>query len=134
MLDSEIKVLNDLKGFRSAPDIDAGQSINLLKELCSFVQVSDWFTIGIMSPSANQAILTLKEIEKYFHWTEMKVIERPKEDGPVFLKANQKTGDVYVRVEYGLGEGILISCQHNDEKENADTFGPFPLDFFKLKK
>ena len=63
----------------------------------------------------------------------MKIAEKPIEDGPVFLKANQKTGDIYVRIEYGLGEGILLSCQHNEEGRDADTIGPFPLDFFKDK-
>ncbi|MFL0732696.1 MAG: DUF1824 family protein [Prochlorococcus sp.] len=38
-----------------------------------------------------------------------------------------------MRIEYGLGEGVLISCQHNNEEKEADTLGPFPLDFFKIK-
>ena len=47
------------------------------------------------------------------------------------LKANQKTGNVFVRSENGLGEGILITCQYDENIEESNTFGPFPLDFFK---
>ena len=59
-----------------------------------------------------------------------KIKENPNKDGPVFLKANQKTGDIHIRIEYGLGEGILLSCQQEEEKKNTSTFGPFPLNFF----
>ena len=52
-------------------------------------------------------------------------------DGGVFLKANQKTGNVFVRSEDGLGEGILITCQHDEDVKESNTFGPLPLDFFK---
>ena len=48
----------------------------------------------------------------------------------VFMKGNQKTGDVYIRSEYGLGEGILLTCQYNDLNRNSITYGPFPLSFF----
>ena len=51
-------------------------------------------------------------------------------DGSVFLKANQKTGNVFVRSENGLGEGILITCQYEENSSKANTFGPLPLDFF----
>ena len=51
-------------------------------------------------------------------------------DGRVFLKGNQKTGNVFIRSENGLGEGILITCQYDKDSEESNTFGPFPLDFF----
>ena len=51
-------------------------------------------------------------------------------DGGVFLKANQKTGNVFVRSENGLGEGILITSQYEEDAKESDTFGPLPLDFF----
>ena len=51
-------------------------------------------------------------------------------DGGVFLKANQKTGNVFVRSENGLGEGILITCQYDEDTKESNTFGPLPLDFF----
>ena len=50
--------------------------------------------------------------------------------GSVFLKANQKTGNVLIRSENGLGEGILITCQYDNNASEANTFGPLPLDFF----
>ena len=85
-----------------------------------------------MAPSSNRAILILKEIESHFHWPEMKVATKANGEGPVFLKANQNTGDVHVRIEHGLGEGIILSCQHNENQKDTETFGPFPLDFFKI--
>ena len=51
-------------------------------------------------------------------------------DGSVFLKGNQKTGNVYMRSENGLGEGILITCQYEKDSSESFTFGPLPLDFF----
>ena len=47
-----------------------------------------------------------------------------------FLKANQKTSNVFVRSENGLGEGILITCQYDEGAKESNTFGPMPLDFF----
>ena len=133
MLDSEINTLKDLKVLRSAPVLDSDQSKALLKELSGYIDNADWCTIGIMAPSTNLAIFVLKEMESRFNWVSMIVVDKPTEDGPVFLKANQRTGAINIRIEYGLGEGILISCQHDEEQENADTFGPLPLNFFKTK-
>jgi len=48
----------------------------------------------------------------------------------VFLKANQKTSNVFIRSENGLGEGILITCQYEEGAKESNTFGPLPLDFF----
>ncbi|WP_320667520.1 DUF1824 family protein [Prochlorococcus sp. MIT 1307] len=133
MLDSEIKSIEDLKNFRSAPILDENQSKILLDELSNYMQDVDWFTIGIMAPSSKLALYLIKEMEKKFNWPSMKLATPLEEEGPVFLKANQKTGDINVRIEYGLGEGILLGCQHNEEQKQTDTFGPFPLDFFKIK-
>ena len=133
MVDSEINSLNDLKNFRSAPILNKEQSTTLSKQLSDYMDKADWFTIGIMAPSSRLAILILKEMENRFNWSALNIVEKPVKDGPVFLKANQKTGDVYVRIEYGLGEGILLSCQHNTEGKEANTLGPLPLDFFKTK-
>ena len=49
------------------------------------------------------------------------------------MKGNQKTGEVYIRSEYGLGEGILLTCQYDDPTRNSLTYGPFPLSFFVIK-
>lgn len=133
MTELVIKSLKDLNGHRSAPSLDSTQSKHLLDQLCAYIGDADWFTVGIMAPSSSLAIFVLREMESRFNWTAMNVVDKPTEDGPVFLKANQKTGDIHVRIEYGLGEGVLISCQHNNEEKEADTLGPFPLDFFKIK-
>ncbi|WP_269623390.1 DUF1824 family protein [Prochlorococcus marinus] len=131
MNEPEIQTLNDLEKLRSAPNLSHNQKKALHKELNEYIADADWFTIGIMASSSNLAILTLKEMENHFNWLAMKVVEKPQKNGPVFLKANQKTGDIYIRIEYGLGEGILLSCQHNDQLKSTQTLGPLPLNFFK---
>ena len=60
----------------------------------------------------------------------MKLAATPKQDGPVYLKANQKTGDIHIRVENGLGEGILLGCHYSNDEQNVDVIGPLPLNFF----
>ena len=133
MDDSAISTLKDLNNLRSAPDLDATQSKQLLDQLCASMDDADWFTVGIMAPSSSLAIFVLRQMESLFNWSAMNVVDKPTEDGPVFLKANQKTGDIHVRIEHGLGEGVLLSCQHDNEEKEADTLGPFPLDLFKIK-
>ena len=131
MNDSEINSLHDLRKIRTAPMLNKIQEKKLLKELISYTDDADWFTVGIMATSSRQAIDVLKEMESFFSWSAMKVVNTPKEDGPVFLKANQKTGSIHIRIEYGLGEGVLLGCQYNDELKNTETLGPLPLDLFK---
>ncbi len=133
MLNSKIHSLNDLNNFRSAPELNQGQSRDLKRELQIYTEKADWFTIGIMAPSSSIAIKILRQVEAYYSWQAMKVVKEPSQNGPVFLKANQTTGDIYVRIEHGLGEGILISCQHNEEQKETYTFGPFPLNFFNIE-
>tara|TARA_Y100001968_G_C19328570_1_gene703076 strand:- start:681 stop:1088 length:408 start_codon:yes stop_codon:yes gene_type:complete len=133
MNDSEINSLSDLRSIRTAPLLGELQKKNLLIEVNSYIKNADWFTIGIMAPSSSQAILVLKEMESYFCWPTMKVTSQPNEKGPVFLKANQKTGGIHIRIEFGLGEGVLIGCQYNNDKKDADTIGPLPLNLFKSK-
>ena len=60
----------------------------------------------------------------------MTVVASTEEEGPVFLKANQQGGLIRIRIEHGLGEGILISGHGNDENTPSTTWGPLPLDFF----
>ena len=127
---SSIKSLRDLCHFRSAPILEVHQTNSLQRELLDQMDHADWFTVGIMSFSAESAISVLRGIESLFAWTPMQIINETLEKGPVFLKANQKTGKGYLRIEYGLGEGILLSCQRDDPSLDSQTFGPFPLDFF----
>ena len=131
MIDSEITSLNDLRMNRSAPELDSSQEQILKKELFECMEKADWFTVGIMSPNYKLAINILKEMESQFNWPPMKVASHPNDEGPVFLKANQRTGVFHARIEYGLGEGILLSCQYNLENKDAETLGPLPLDFFR---
>ena len=130
MISYNIKSLKDLKILRTAPILDINQTRILREELERNMNMADWFTVGIMASSESKAIKTLRNIEVYFAWETMKLASTENRDGPVFLKANQNTGDVHIRIEYGLGEGILLGCQNNQFAQQADTFGPFPLDFF----
>jgi len=126
----DICKLEDLDKLRSAPKLNKKQSKKLLNQLIHLIHKSDWITIGIMSPTLKRGINAVRRIEEKFKYDEMKCITLPISDGPIFLKANQKTGEIHARVEFGLGEGILISCQNYENSLNSKTIGPFPLDFF----
>ena len=126
----DICKLEDLDKFRSAPKLTKKQSNKLLNQLIHLIHKSDWITIGIMSPTLKRGINAVRRIEEKFKYDEMKCITLPSSDGPIFLKANQKTGEIHARVEFGLGEGILITCQNYENSLTSKTIGPFPLDFF----
>ena len=126
----DIIKLEDLDKFRSAPKLNKKQSKTLLNQVTLHINKSDWITIGVMSPSLKRGIDAVRRIEKKFEYDEMQCITLPSSDGPIFLKANQKTGEIHARVEFGLGEGILISCQNYENSLTSKTIGPFPLDFF----
>ena len=126
----DICKLDDLDKLRSAPKLNKEQSKKLLNQVIQLIHKSDWITIGVMSPTLKRGINAIRKIEEKFEYDEMKCITLPSSEGPVFLKANQKTGEIHARVEFGLGEGILISCQNYENSSNSKTFGPFPLDFF----
>jgi len=125
----DIHKLEDLDNLRSAPKLNKDQSEILFKELSQIIVKSDWITIGVMSPSLRKGINAIRRIEKKFKYNEMKCITLPSTEGPIFLKANQKTGEIHARIEFGLGEGILISCQNYNNSLMSKTVGPFPLDF-----
>ena len=125
-----IKSLNDLDRLRSAPVLTGEEHKNLMNQLVYQMNSADWFTLGIMTCSEEKSILIIREIEKFFNWQSMKIASKPNTKGPVFLKANQKTGDIHIRKELGLGEGILITCQKNNQDAKSSTFGPLPLNFF----
>ena len=83
-----------------------------------------------MAPSDNRAIEALRSISEKYSSFKFGNLGSLHADGGVFLKANQKTGNVFVRSENGLGEGILITCQYEEDAKESNTFGPLPLDFF----
>ena len=127
----EINKLVDLNNLRSAPQLSNFQEKKLLEELEANILKTDWLTIGIMAPRDNRAIESLQSISKKYSSIKFGNLGSLRADGGVFLKANQKTGNVFIRSENGLGEGILITCQYDEEAIPSDTFGPLPLDFFK---
>ena len=126
----EIIKLVDLNNLRTAPQLSNRQEKKLLEELEANIFNADWITIGIMAPSDNKAIGALQSISKKYSSIKFGNLGSLHADGGVFLKANQKTGNVFVRSENGLGEGILITCQYDEGSQESNTFGPLPLDFF----
>jgi hypothetical protein len=127
----EINNLFDLNGLRSAPQLSKKQIKKLKEELEVNIFNSDFITIGIMATSDFDAIESLKSISKKYTSIKFLELDSLNAKGSVFLKANQKTGNVFIRSESGLGEGILLTCQSNGDYIESNTFGPLPLDFFK---
>ena len=126
----EIKELVDLTNLRTAPKLSNMQVKKLLGELEANIVNADWITIGIMAPRDSKAIQVLQSISKKYSKIKFGNLDSLKADGSVFLKGNQKTGNVFIRSENGLGEGILITCQYEANSEESNTFGPLPLDSF----
>ena len=126
----KINKLVDLNNLRTAPQLSDSQEKKLSEELELNILNTDWITIGIMAPSDNRAVEALQSISKKYPSIKFGNLGTLHADGGVFLKANQKTGNVFVRSENGLGEGILITCQYDEDAKESNTFGPFPLDFF----
>ena len=126
----EINKFVDLNNLRTAPKLSNSQVKKLLEELEANILNTDWITIGIMAPCDIRAIEALQSISKKYSSIKFGNLDSLHADGSVFLKGNQKTGNVFVRSENGLGEGILITCQYDEDSEESNTFGPLPLDFF----
>ena len=127
----EINNLFDLNSLRKAPQLTKKTKKKLILELETNINNADWLTIGIMAPCDNRAIESLQSISKKYASIKFENLDLLHADGCVFLKANQKTSNVFVRSENGLGEGILITCQYDEGSKESNTFGPLPLDFFK---
>ena len=126
----EIRSLKDLDKLRTAPILQKYQCESLLEELNSKIKICDWLTIGIMAPSDHEAKDALKSLIKKYAFNNFMNFDTLNADGSIFLKANQKTGEVYIRSENGLGVGILLTCQYDDKSRDSTTYGPFPLTFF----
>ncbi len=127
----EINKLVDLNSLRTAPKLKNIKVKKLLEELEENIFHADWITIGIMAPSDTRAIDALQSISKKYPSIKFRNLEPLHACGSVFLKGNQKTGNVFIRSENDLGEGILITCQYDKDAQKSNTFGPLPLDFFK---
>ena len=126
----EINKLVDLNTFRVAPKLNNSQIKKLFGELESNISKADRMTIGIMAPSDIKAVEALQSISKKYSSIKFGNLDSLSANGSVFLKANQKTSNVFIRSENGLGEGILITCQYDENASESNTFGPLPLDFF----
>jgi len=126
----QINELVDLNKYKTAPVLDFSQSQKLSRELDTKIYDSDWLTIGVMAKSDVEAKIALKTIIQKYPFMYFKNFEDLNAMGNVFMKGNQKTGEVYIRSENGLGEGILLTCQYDNPTQNSITYGPFPLNFF----
>ena len=126
----DINYLVDLNSLRSAPYLSKSQRKRFSKEIESNIFNADWITIGIMASHDYKALEALQSISKKYSSIKFSGYDFLRANGSVFLKGNQKTGNVYIRSENGLGEGILLTCQHEIDLTESSTFGPLPLDFF----
>ena len=126
----EINNLVDLNRLRTSPNLSKIQIKKLLGELETKIFAADWITVGIMASNDYEAIVALQSISKKYSSIKFKDLDSLNADGSVFLKGNQKTGNVFIRSENGLGEGILLTCQYEEGSAESFTYGPFPLDFF----
>ena len=126
----EINSLFDLESLRSAPQLSKRQMKKLFEELETNILNADWITIGIMAPTDVDAVAALTSISNKYPSIKFRDLNSIHANGNVFLKGNQKTGNVFIRSENGLGEGILLTCQYDEDSKVSNTFGPLPLDFF----
>ena len=126
----KINELADLNLLRSAPFLNKAESLRIRNQINKKILNSDWITIGIMAKSDEEAKEALNSIIRKYDYKSFKIFDHISAKGNVFLKANQKTGEIYIRSENGLGEGILLTCQYDDLLTNSQTYGPFPLNFF----
>ena len=126
--------LRALCGLRSAPALDGAARASLRAELEPLLARCEWFTIGVMAPSATSAVATLRAAEQALAWPALELDPAGEAletiEGPVFLKGNQNTGRFLVRREGGLGDGILITGHSPADPDAEDTWGPLPLDLF----
>lgn len=134
--------LRSLCGLRTAPSLQVGERRQLRAALTQALAGCEWFTLGVMAPSAGAAVAALRTCERALGWPALQeqrlAIETVDDhdtaaadpEGPVFLKGNQRTGSYLLRPESGLGEGILITGHNPADPSREDTWGPLPLDLF----
>jgi hypothetical protein len=141
-LPSAADPLRALRGLRSAPSLEACERQRLRAALAQSLAGCEWFTLGVMAPSAQAAVAALRTCEHALGWPALQeqplAIESVEDhdtgaadpQGAVFLKGNQRTGSFLLRPESGLGEGILITGHNPADPSREDTWGPLPLDLF----
>ena len=120
-----------MRGLRTAPELSAAGCEALRTQLLLKLKPCEWFTIGVMAPSAAAAVAALRSLETALGWESLELDPAGEAlasiEGPVFLKGNQNSGRFLVRREAGLGEGILISGHSAVQPDAEDTWGPLPL-------
>ena len=131
MSDAPIRRLTDLARLRSAPELESSVILALHRELTTAMGMFSWFTVGVMASSASEALDALRSLERDQGWDALDVVQSPSEPGPVYLKANQQGGTIRIRIEHGLGCGILITGHADDSTVPSNTWGPFPMNFFQ---
>ena len=133
MADASVS-LADLRGLRTAPELNAADTEALRSQLLLKLKPCEWFTIGVMAPSAAAAVAALRSVETALGWESLELDPAGEAlasiEGPVFLKGNQNSGRFLVRRESGLGEGMLITGHSPADPDAEDTWGPFPLQLF----
>jgi hypothetical protein len=126
-------LLDSLRGLRQAPVLHPDQRKSLRDELAQRLAGCAWFTVGVMAADRETAVTCLRQLEQSQGWPALMEASDQKmslESGPVFLKGNQRNGQFRVRVESGVGEGLLITGHSPDQPAAEDTWGPLPLDLF----
>jgi len=133
MADASVS-LADLRGLRTAPELTPAACEVLRNELLLKLNPCEWFTIGVMAPSAAAAVAALRSVETALGWESLELDPAGEAlasiEGPVFLKGNQNSGRFLVRRESGLGEGMLITGHSPVDPDAEDTWGPLPLQLF----
>ena len=129
-----VACLNDLRGLRSAPELNRDAREVLRQELQQRMEACDWFTIGVMAANGPAAVAALTQCEGALGWKPLELDPASAQPEDVttgtFLKGNQNTGRYLLRPESGLGLGLLISGHNLADPDAEDTWGPLPLDFF----
>ena len=97
-----IDELIDLNNYKTAPSLDLNQIQKLSRQLDNEIINSDWLTIGIMAKSDHEAKNALRTFLQKYSSISFNNFEKLTAIGNVFMKGNQKTGEVYIRSEYGL--------------------------------
>ena len=88
--------LKALCGLRTAPTLSGSEQAALREQLQEAMSPCEWFTIGVMAPSAEAAVAALRACEQALGWEPLELDPSGEAlasiEGPVFLKGNQNNG------------------------------------------
>jgi hypothetical protein len=122
--------LMELATLREAPELTPAEQRVLSAELARSCSGCDWFTVGVMAATPEEALQALTDLQRAMGWSPLQADGPPPHQGPVFLKANQRLGTYTIRHESGLGRGVLLTGHSVDRPDLEGTWGPLPLSFF----